>query len=247
MKQLFYLVFSSLIMLPLLAERPAKAASEQGASYAAAVSESRTALRESRQDLHQQLTQATSTQERRQLLGQWRQKSHALIEHERIQRTAEHSVDNQHDRGWLRPEIPETVPAEKREVMELRFDMREAQMTIVASIKDANPEERREVMAAFREQNALKVQRLGELSESRRSASATNALAALPIPENLSFAQRAKLESRNERLVAINNLSQALANASPEDRRQAMAAYREQITGLRESTSLQEPIAIENE
>ncbi|MBC2596130.1 hypothetical protein H5P28_17820 [Ruficoccus amylovorans] len=57
------------------------------------------------------------------------------------------------------------------------------------------------------------------------------------IPANLPAEQKARLQARNERLAAVNELTATLANASPEERRAAIDAYREKITTLRESLS----------
>ncbi len=199
------------------------------------------AMRESRQNLQEQLAQTTSAQEKRQLIRQWRADNQPLIDQKRVRREAESA--GQRPATWRRSEIPADLPAEEREAMTLRYELREAQIALQGQLKERGSQDGRQAIADFRQQNASKMERLHELSASRRIASQSSALEPLPIPENLPAEEKARLEARNEQIAAVNELRDSLANAAPEERRAAIAVYRERTAAQRESATMPEPTA----
>ena len=207
-------------------------------------------LRESREQMLEQLEQASSPQEKRAVIEQWRQKVQPLIEEQRALRNSERSTRQSRAQvspaNLTRPEIPEDLPADQRERLELSFDLREARMAMLSEMEGGSPQERRAAIEKFREENTERMTRLRELSErsgfsqvharsladSRglqrgASSSATNnsgnaeahrsrpSLEALPIPDDLPAAQKARLQVRNDRIDALNELNASLKNASP--------------------------------
>ncbi|MBC2595681.1 hypothetical protein H5P28_15540 [Ruficoccus amylovorans] len=267
MNLLHCLAVMPLLALPLMAEPSAgegraspspqaiEAVQGDEAAQARALRES---LHASREQMLAQLEQASSPQDKRAVIEQWRQQSRPLIEQLEQQRS-EAGVESASARTsasgkkasptWTRPPIPDNLSAAEREQFELRYDVREAQMAMLAQLENASPQQRRQVMEDFREQNAQRMTRLRELSEEasfsavaqsrggQASARSSAHLELHDIPANLPAEQKARLQARNERLAAVNELTATLANASPEERRAAIDAYREKMTTLRESLS----------
>ncbi|MBC2595673.1 hypothetical protein H5P28_15500 [Ruficoccus amylovorans] len=265
MNLLHCLAVMPLLALPLMAESSAgegRASPSPQAIEAVQGDEEARALRESlhasREQMLAQLEQASSPQDKRAVIEQWRQQSRPLIEQLEQQRSGA-GVESASARTsasgkkasptWTRPPIPDNLSAAEREQFELRYDVREAQMAMLAQLENASPQQRRQVMEDFREQNAQRLTRLRELSEEasvspatqsrggQASARSSGQLELHDIPANLPAEQKARLQARNERLAAVNELTATLANASPEERRAAIDAYREKMTTLRESLS----------
>ncbi|MBC2596131.1 hypothetical protein H5P28_17825 [Ruficoccus amylovorans] len=146
MKSLRCLALVPLIALPLMASPPTEESTKAQGSQAVETAQAteaaqaralRESLHASREQMLAQLEQASSPQDKRAVIEQWRQQARPLIEQLEQQRS-ESGVESASARTsvsakkasptWTRPPIPDNLSAAEREQFELRYDVREAQM-----------------------------------------------------------------------------------------------------------------------
>jgi len=242
MKTFITLALVALCSIPVLAAPSKKAVPSELDSLAAS-------LHQSRQQMIEALDLATTPQEKRLIVEQWRQENEPLLERQRFLLKAESDDQQQLARQSLgasaRPAIPTHLPPEERRRLELQYELQDSRMALSAQLENASPEERRQIIEAFRQQNAETMASLRELSEGapqakdnaigaaqsgdRERIGPPQALELIPIPENLPADDKARLQARNERIQAQNELREALDSGTPEERRQAIEAYREKM------------------
>ena len=166
-----------------------------------------------------QQLELANPEDREALLQQWREDRAQMREQQQGLKEAISTLAGTPARAqWQRPTVPQELPADTREAMELRYDIREAKIALAQQLANAESEQHKDIVEAYRVQISTKRERLEEIHSARNSTTADVRFAVRPTPQGISAEEQARLEARNERIERINQFKEAIENASSEER-----------------------------